>query len=88
MRASNSATPSGPIQTTSASRIAVPLILAAASIIRIAVRPICTVHGVEAHPSVANMDPRAVVLEFVRPARPGGRLFGDDWLTWTNESGR
>jgi hypothetical protein len=66
------------------------LILGAASIIRIAVRPICTVHGVEAHSSVANMDPRpiAVVLEFVRPARPGGRLFGDDWLTWTNESGR
>ena len=35
-----------------------------------------------------NLKPIAIMLQLVRPARPGGRLFGDDWLTRMNESGR
>jgi hypothetical protein len=34
-----------------------------------------------------NLEPVAVVLQFVRPAGTAGRLLGDDWLTRMNESG-
>jgi hypothetical protein len=57
---------------------------------RVALRPVSAVDCVEAHPPIANMDlePIAVMLQFVRPTRPGGWLLGDDWLTRMNESGR
>jgi hypothetical protein len=34
-----------------------------------------------------GLQPVAIMLQFVRVARPGGRLLGDDWLTGMDESG-
>jgi hypothetical protein len=34
-----------------------------------------------------HLKPIAIMFQFVRPARPRGRLLGDDWLTGMNESG-
>ena len=53
-------------------------------------RPVGPVHGVEPYPAIADMDlqPVAVMLQLVHPARPGGWLFGDDWPARMNESGR
>src|SRR5262245_29704621 len=56
---------------------------------RITLRPLSAVDGVEAHPPISNMDlePIAIVLQFVRPARSRRRLLGGDWLTRMDESG-
>jgi hypothetical protein len=35
-----------------------------------------------------DLQPVAVMLQLMRPARPRGRLLGDDWLTRMNENGR
>jgi len=53
-------------------------------------RPVGPVHGVEPYPAIADMDlqPVAVMLQLVHPARPGGGLLGDDWPARMNESGR
>ena len=55
----------------------------------IAFRPVGPVHGVEPRPAIADMDlqPVAVELQLVRPARTTRRLFGDDWLARVNEGG-
>src|SRR5262249_23625988 len=57
---------------------------------RIAFGPIISVHRVETHPTIAdvNLQPIAVMLQLVRPARPRRRLLGDDWLAWMDEGGR
>ena len=57
---------------------------------RIALRPISAVHRIEPHPSIADVDlqPIAVVLQLMRPARPGRGLDGDYRLTGMNESSR
>jgi hypothetical protein len=34
-----------------------------------------------------DVKPITVMLQLVRPARPQGRLFGDDWLTLMDENG-
>jgi hypothetical protein len=41
-------------------------------------------------PTIAHMDlqPIAVVLQLVRPARSSWGPLGDDWLAWMNENGR
>ena len=50
---------------------------------RIAFRPVGSVHGVEAHPAIPDMDlqPVAVMLQLVRPARSpvGGCLATIGW---------
>ncbi|MGB2658130.1 MAG: hypothetical protein WBC84_07835 [Pseudolabrys sp.] len=55
----------------------------------IALSPISAVHGVEPHPSVANMDLQAVaiVLEFMHPAIARWRLLGDSRTTGLDEGG-
>ena len=57
---------------------------------RIAFRPVGSVHGVEAHPAIADMDlqPVAVMLQLMRPARSRWGLLGDGWLARVNESSR
>jgi hypothetical protein len=35
-----------------------------------------------------DLQPVAIMLQFVRPARPARRLLGDDWLERMNESSR
>src|SRR5262245_23706466 len=54
---------------------------------RKALRPIISVHRVEAHATIPHMNLQAVaiVLEFVQPVWPAGRALGDDWLTWMNK---
>ena len=56
---------------------------------RITLRPVRAIDGVKPHPTVADMDlqPIPIMLQLMRPTRPGGRLFGDDWLARMNESG-
>ncbi|MGB9020715.1 MAG: hypothetical protein WCC77_24205, partial [Pseudolabrys sp.] len=56
---------------------------------RIAFRPVGSVHGVEAHPAIADMylQPVAVMLQLMRPARSRWGLLGDDWLARVNEGG-
>jgi hypothetical protein len=56
----------------------------------IATAPIVTIDRVEPHPPLTNMDlqPVAIMLQLVRPARPARRLLGDDWLERMNESSR
>ena len=48
---------------------------------RIAVRPIVSVAGEKAHPIVANMnlEPVAVMLDFMNPAGAGRRPLGNAW---------
>src|SRR5262245_15973097 len=55
---------------------------------RIAFRAICSVDRIEPYPAIPNMDlePVAIMLHFVRSARPLRRLLGDDRLTRTDES--
>jgi hypothetical protein len=55
---------------------------------RVALRPIRTIDCVEPHPAIPDMDlqPIAVMLQLVRPARSTWRLLGDDWLARMNES--
>src|SRR4029450_8548405 len=57
---------------------------------RVALRPVGAIHREQAHTTIANMDlqPIAVMLQFLPPTRPTWRLLGDDWLTRMNESGR
>ena len=57
---------------------------------RIALGPVGGVHGVEPHPPVADVDlqPIAVVLEFVRPAGTARRLLGDGRTARMDEGGR
>ena len=57
---------------------------------RIAFRPVGSVHGVEPHPAIPDMDlqPVAVMLQLMRPARSRWGLLGDDWLARMNEGGR
>ena len=57
---------------------------------RIAFRPVGSVHGVEAHPAIPDMDlqPVAVMLQLVRPARSRWGLLGDNRLARMNESSR
>ena len=56
----------------------------------IPVGPVRTVHGVEPHPPIADMDPQsiAIVLEFVRPAFALRWTLGDGRTTRNNETGR
>ena len=46
---------------------------------RIAFRPVGSVHCEQSHPTIADMDlqPIAVMLQLMRPARPGWGLLGD-----------
>ena len=55
----------------------------------VAVRPVGPVYGVKPHPAIPDMylQPIAIVLQLVRPARSRWGLFSDDWLTRMNESG-
>jgi len=57
---------------------------------RIAFRAICSVDRIEPYPAIPNMDlePVAIMLQFVRSARPLRRPLGDDRLTRTDESSR
>ena len=57
---------------------------------RVALRPIRSVHGVEPHPPVLNVDLQsiAVMLQLMRPAWAAGGLLGDERLTGMNEGGR
>jgi hypothetical protein len=57
--------------------------------VKVTFAPVSAVDGVQPHPTVADMDvkPITVMLQLVRPARPEGRLFGDDWLTLMDENG-
>ena len=57
---------------------------------RIALRPIRPVHRVEPHPAVAGVDlqPVAIVLEFVHPAGTGGWPLGYFRLARRNETSR
>ena len=57
---------------------------------RVALRPIRAIHCVEAHPAITNVDlqPIAIVLQLMRPARPRGWLGGDARLTGMNEGSR
>jgi hypothetical protein len=56
----------------------------------IAIRPIRPVHRVEPHPAVAGVDlqPVAIVLEFVHPAGTGGWPLGYFRLARRNETSR
>ena len=56
---------------------------------RVALGPVGGVHGVEAHPPVADVDlqPIAVVLELVRPAGTARRLLGDGRTARMDEGG-
>jgi hypothetical protein len=70
--------------------MALPLMRAAASTMRgVALGPIRGVHGVEVHPPVADMDlqPVAIVLEFMHPALAMRRLLGDSRTAGMDESG-
>ena len=44
---------------------------------------------IEPHPTIADVDlqPIAVVLQLVHPARTSWGLLGDDWLARMNENG-
>ena len=57
---------------------------------RIAVGPVGTIHRIEAHPPVADMDlqPIAVMFEFMRPAGALRGPLGDSWTTWVDEGSR
>jgi hypothetical protein len=57
---------------------------------RISLGPVGSGDRVGPHPTIADMDlqPIAVMLQFMRPARAGWGLLGDDWLARMNESGR
>jgi hypothetical protein len=57
---------------------------------RVALGSVCAVDCIEPHATILHMDlePIAVMLQFVRPTRPGGRLLADNWLARMNESGR
>src|SRR5262245_25528598 len=57
---------------------------------RVALRPLGAIHREQAHPTIAYvyLQAIAVMLQLVHPTRPNWRLFGDDWLTRMNESGR
>ena len=56
----------------------------------IAVAPVSTVHRVEPHPPIADMDlqPIAVMLQFMRPAGALRGLLGDGWTTWMDKGSR
>jgi hypothetical protein len=57
---------------------------------RITLRPIISVHRVEPHPSIAdvNLQSVTVMLQFVNPARTAGWALGDDRTARMNETGR
>ena len=57
---------------------------------RISLRPIIPIHRIEPHAVIAdvNLQPIAIVLEFVHPARASGGLVGDGRPTRMNETGR
>src|SRR3974390_376913 len=57
---------------------------------RVAVSPVGPVHRIETHPPIAEMDlqPIAVMLEFMRPAGALRGLLGDSWTTWMDEVSR
>jgi len=56
----------------------------------IGVRPVSSIHRVEAHTSVAHMDLQAItiMLQLMRPPGPARRLAGDCRLTGIDETGR
>src|SRR6516162_975650 len=57
---------------------------------RVAIRPIAGIHCVEPHPPISDMDlqPVAVMLQFMRPAGARRGLLGDGRPARTDESGR
>src|SRR5262245_2701439 len=56
----------------------------------IAFGPIVSVHRVETHATVTDVDlqPIAVMLQLVRPTRTGGRRLSDSRLTWMDKGSR